>query len=102
MPFKHLYIVFPPPPATTPSPTPVPEKKAKKKYFFFILDSLSICKNFTITESSWQIIQIRKKLGGLWGECVGLGEWGVVVNEFFDKDPILFYFFFWEGGGLFL
>ena len=60
---------------------------------------MSVCKEITNTESSWQIIQIRKKLGGVGGKCVWsgrVGGGGLVVSEFFfDKVSI----FFAGGGG---
>ena len=80
-----------------------PNQYGEHKIFFFLdLDSLSICKKYTNTKTSWQIILIRKKNGRGVGEvCVvwasGRG-WGggLVVSEFFDKESN---FFFGGGGG---
>ena len=68
--FVHYVHPLPPPPP----PPPKKKKEKEKKRFFF----LSICKKqFTNTESSWQIIQIRKKIVGVGGGVCGLGELGV-------------------------
>ena len=68
--FAHYVQPTPPPP---PPPTP------KKRFFLDIF--CQFVKKITNTESSWQIIQIRKKLGGVGegGDVCGLGEWGGVV-----------------------
>ena len=55
-----------------------PNQYGEHKIFFFLdLDSLSICKKYTNTKTSWQIILIRKKKwAGCRGGVRGLGEWG--------------------------
>ena len=76
------------------NPTPL-----KKERFFLDLDSLQFVKKITNAESSWQIIQSEKKMGGVWEEVcvVWASVYGgeVVVSDFFDKESI----FFWGGGG---
>ena len=82
----NMYIMF------TPPPPPPKKKKKKKKIYFLYLDSLPICKKKIInTESSWQIIQMRKKNGQGVGEvCVvwARGGWGG------GGGGIFFFFFF--------
>ena len=72
--------------------TPPPPNKKKRKRFFLDLDSLSICKKYTNTESSYKIVQIRKNWARYGGGVCGLGEWGggLVVSEFFDKESNFF------------
>ena len=74
--FKHLYIMF-----TLLFTSPSPPKKD-----FLYMDSLSVCKKFTNTDSNWQIIQMRKKNGrGLGGDVCGLGECVGWLVIFFTK-----------------
>ena len=89
MPFvTFVHYVQPPPPATTTPPPPPPTKRKKK--IFLDLDSCQFVKKIrkiTNTESSWQIVQIRKKIGrvGVGGGevCVVLAGGGRGVSEFF-------------------
>ena len=64
MPFLTFVHYVPPlSPSATPPPPPEKKKKKKKEKRNWIL--CQFVEKYTNTESSWQIIQIRKKIG--WG-----------------------------------
>ena len=64
------------------SPLPPPPQPPPPKKIFLHLDSLSIFKKITYTESSWQIIQIRNpRDGGGGGEVWGSGAVGEGVES---------------------
>ena len=112
MPFKTFvhYVHSPhhnPPPPPPPPPKKKKGKKKKEKFFFrfgFFVNLWILCqfvKKFINTESSWQIIQIRKNgWGGGGGEvCVVWASGGGVSGKciFFDIE-----IHFFVGGGVFL